>query len=54
MLHLPTSTKNRGYLCAAHAAQNLQTTDPDVFISSDGGYSWRKVYAHFFYSSQNF
>ncbi|XP_025108123.1 sortilin-like [Pomacea canaliculata] len=30
-------------LVNAHAAQNLQTTDPDVFISSDGGYSWRKA-----------
>ncbi|XP_070193615.1 sortilin-like isoform X2 [Littorina saxatilis] len=27
----------------AHAAANLQITDPDVFISSDGGYSWRKA-----------
>ena len=31
------------YCISAHPAKNLQTTNPDVFISSDGGYSWRKV-----------
>lgn len=30
-------------LVNAHAAKNLQTTDPDVFITSDGGYTWRKA-----------
>lgn len=30
-------------LVNAQAAQNLQTTDPDVYVSSDGGYSWRKA-----------
>ncbi|XP_076469202.1 sortilin-like [Babylonia areolata] len=43
--HPPYSTKDAiGLIIAnAHVAKNLQTTDPDVFVSSDGGYSWRKV-----------
>ena len=26
-----------------HVADALQNTDPDVYVSSDGGYSWRLV-----------
>ena len=26
-----------------HVADSLQTSDPDVFLTSDGGYSWIKV-----------
>jgi sortilin len=28
-------------LVHGHVSEALQTTDPDVFVSSDGGYSWR-------------
>ena len=35
--------RQSGLFVSAHPAKNLQTTNPDVFISSDGGYSWRKV-----------
>ena len=30
-------------LVHGHVADALQTTDPDVFVSSDGGYSWSLV-----------
>ncbi len=33
---------------AGHVADTLQVTDPDVFISSDGGYSWAKVIMTYF------
>lgn len=26
-----------------HVADALQRTDPDIFVSSDGGYSWTQV-----------
>ena len=26
-----------------HVADALQTTQPDVFVTSDGGYTWTKV-----------
>ena len=28
---------------AGHVADALQTTKPDVYITTDGGYKWRKV-----------
>ncbi|GAB1600804.1 sortilin-like [Argonauta hians] len=30
-------------LVHGHVANTLQTTEPDVFVSSDGGYSWHKA-----------
>jgi hypothetical protein len=29
--------------CTGHVADGLQTSPPDVYVSSDGGYSWSKV-----------
>ena len=28
---------------SGHVAESLQVTDPDVYVSSDGGYTWRFV-----------
>ena len=28
---------------SGHVADALQRSDPDVYVSSDGGYSWRLV-----------
>ena len=38
-------TNKRSYvdIILGHVADTLQVTDPDVFVSSDGGYSWAKV-----------
>ncbi|RUS78232.1 hypothetical protein EGW08_014001 [Elysia chlorotica] len=42
---LPHSTKSAVgvVLVHGHVASNLQTTDPDVYLSTDGGYNFRKV-----------
>ncbi|GFN84347.1 sortilin-like [Plakobranchus ocellatus] len=42
---LPHSTKEAVGIVLAHGhvASNLQTTDPDVYLSTDGGYNFRKV-----------
>ncbi|KAL8622054.1 hypothetical protein ACOMHN_056539 [Nucella lapillus] len=43
--HVPLSYKDAVGLIivSAHVAKNLQTTDPNIYISSNGGYTWRKV-----------
>ena len=30
-------------LCSGHVADNSKTTPPNVYVSGDGGYSWRLV-----------
>ena len=30
-------------LISGHIASSLQTTEPDVYLSTDGGYDWKKV-----------
>ncbi|KAK3799662.1 hypothetical protein RRG08_027168 [Elysia crispata] len=43
--HLPHSIKAAVgiVLVHGHVASNLQTTEPDVYLSTDGGYNFRKV-----------
>lgn len=43
--HLPLSSKYaKGLILVhGHTHQSLQTSPPDVYVSSDGGYNWIKV-----------
>ena len=45
---------NCHYYCVlGHVADNSKTTPPNVYVSGDGGYSWRLVIL-FYYFHQNF